>query len=527
VSHVVREPRGNKAFFSLKFSFLFSFFFFENFQRPITFFFFFFLFSLFLSNDQLSLICPLCMQIVKEPVTLVPCGHSFCRVCFDGRIAHARKDGRLVCPVRSEMLKCRLPFFFFFFRLHPNDFCITCLFILLIQEDGHGLQIHGVVQALSLRPVANHVLSQQGTLRDLRQFFAQAFAAVPAHPSAPGSPVRRGGATLANAGDADADATGKTRRRVTFVTDADREAAATTATTDDAGRSSSPAEESDDSKSRTPSGLFAGGEGSADGGMDLDVDLDEEDLAEADLQAMEAMADELLHSDRGRWSDASSDTSSSSESAGPRTATMTGRARTRSEEKRQRDERERGIRMRNARLIQEMRMKQKRDERARKLKEREDKRAVAAILAENAERSERAKRAEQADARESERHPASGRETPAIPAADATDAADAAGDGGPSADDDDDDDDAPQAAPTEEGRAADGERDGEEEAFESESDGIPAMPEEDPDEVERLLESILSPDPDPTARPGEIISLLGTKYAKAKPLVSLLSSKPK
>ncbi|KAK3522749.1 hypothetical protein QTP86_032027, partial [Hemibagrus guttatus] len=53
-----------------------------------------------ISVDQDQFICPLCLDLLKDPVT-IPCGHSFCKVCINGCWDQEDQKGVYSCP------KCR------------------------------------------------------------------------------------------------------------------------------------------------------------------------------------------------------------------------------------------------------------------------------------------------------------------------------------------------------------------------------------------------------------------------------------
>ncbi|MCI4395670.1 hypothetical protein PGIGA_G00194580 [Pangasianodon gigas] len=49
------------------------------------------------SVDQDQFICPMCLDLLKDPVTL-PCGHSFCKVCINGCWNQEDQNGVYSCP---------------------------------------------------------------------------------------------------------------------------------------------------------------------------------------------------------------------------------------------------------------------------------------------------------------------------------------------------------------------------------------------------------------------------------------------
>ncbi|MCJ8749887.1 hypothetical protein PDJAM_G00192790 [Pangasius djambal] len=50
-----------------------------------------------ISVDQDQFICPVCLYLLKDPVTL-PCGHSFCKVCINGCWDQEDERGVYSCP---------------------------------------------------------------------------------------------------------------------------------------------------------------------------------------------------------------------------------------------------------------------------------------------------------------------------------------------------------------------------------------------------------------------------------------------
>ncbi|MCI4395704.1 hypothetical protein PGIGA_G00195090 [Pangasianodon gigas] len=50
-----------------------------------------------ISVDQDQFICPVCLDLLKDPVT-IPCGHSFCKVCINGCWDQEDKSGVYSCP---------------------------------------------------------------------------------------------------------------------------------------------------------------------------------------------------------------------------------------------------------------------------------------------------------------------------------------------------------------------------------------------------------------------------------------------
>ncbi|XP_066533062.1 E3 ubiquitin/ISG15 ligase TRIM25-like isoform X5 [Hoplias malabaricus] len=54
-----------------------------------------------ISVDQDQFMCPVCLDLLKDPVT-VPCGHSFCKVCINGRWDQEDKTGIYSCPQCRE-----------------------------------------------------------------------------------------------------------------------------------------------------------------------------------------------------------------------------------------------------------------------------------------------------------------------------------------------------------------------------------------------------------------------------------------
>ncbi|XP_053335053.1 E3 ubiquitin/ISG15 ligase TRIM25-like isoform X2 [Clarias gariepinus] len=50
-----------------------------------------------ISVDQDQFICPVCLDLLKDPVT-IPCGHSFCKVCINGCWDQEDQKGVYSCP---------------------------------------------------------------------------------------------------------------------------------------------------------------------------------------------------------------------------------------------------------------------------------------------------------------------------------------------------------------------------------------------------------------------------------------------
>ncbi|KAK3506498.1 hypothetical protein QTP70_003046 [Hemibagrus guttatus] len=50
-----------------------------------------------ISVDQDQFICPVCLDLLKDPVTF-HCGHSFCKVCINGCWDQEDKSGVYSCP---------------------------------------------------------------------------------------------------------------------------------------------------------------------------------------------------------------------------------------------------------------------------------------------------------------------------------------------------------------------------------------------------------------------------------------------
>ncbi|KAG7331856.1 hypothetical protein KOW79_005825 [Hemibagrus wyckioides] len=50
-----------------------------------------------ISVDQNQFICPVCLDLLKDPVT-IPCGHSFCKVCINGFWDQEDQKGVYSCP---------------------------------------------------------------------------------------------------------------------------------------------------------------------------------------------------------------------------------------------------------------------------------------------------------------------------------------------------------------------------------------------------------------------------------------------
>ncbi|XP_047676364.1 E3 ubiquitin/ISG15 ligase TRIM25-like [Tachysurus fulvidraco] len=50
-----------------------------------------------ISVDQDQFICPVCLDLLKEPVA-IPCGHSFCKVCINGCWVQEDQSGVYSCP---------------------------------------------------------------------------------------------------------------------------------------------------------------------------------------------------------------------------------------------------------------------------------------------------------------------------------------------------------------------------------------------------------------------------------------------
>ncbi|XP_060769814.1 tripartite motif-containing protein 16-like [Neoarius graeffei] len=50
-----------------------------------------------ISVDQDQFICPVCLDLLKDPVT-IPCGHSFCKVCINDYWDQDEKSGVYLCP---------------------------------------------------------------------------------------------------------------------------------------------------------------------------------------------------------------------------------------------------------------------------------------------------------------------------------------------------------------------------------------------------------------------------------------------
>jgi hypothetical protein len=54
-----------------------------------------------------SLKCNFCLKFIKEPVTIIPCGHSFCTSCKTAYAKHCIKCGpkvKIEAMYRNELL---------------------------------------------------------------------------------------------------------------------------------------------------------------------------------------------------------------------------------------------------------------------------------------------------------------------------------------------------------------------------------------------------------------------------------------
>jgi hypothetical protein len=65
--------------------------------------------------------CAVCLELMLEPVSLVPCGHAFCRGCSDKLMEGAKETGGVRCPkdrVVGVRSKCN--------PIHDTCTCTEC-----------------------------------------------------------------------------------------------------------------------------------------------------------------------------------------------------------------------------------------------------------------------------------------------------------------------------------------------------------------------------------------------------------------
>lgn len=54
------------------------------------------------NNAQTGILCPQCARLLKKPVTLIPCGHTYCKECLDAVVEENFGEERCVECKRTD-----------------------------------------------------------------------------------------------------------------------------------------------------------------------------------------------------------------------------------------------------------------------------------------------------------------------------------------------------------------------------------------------------------------------------------------
>eukprot|EP00792_Barthelona_sp_PAP020_P009367 TRINITY_DN328_c0_g1_i1.p1 TRINITY_DN328_c0_g1~~TRINITY_DN328_c0_g1_i1.p1 ORF type:complete len:639 (-),score=172.46 TRINITY_DN328_c0_g1_i1:94-1968(-) len=50
------------------------------------------------TDMEMDLSCLYCKNLLREPITVIPCGHNYCKTCWTDLLAISRKNGKCPCP---------------------------------------------------------------------------------------------------------------------------------------------------------------------------------------------------------------------------------------------------------------------------------------------------------------------------------------------------------------------------------------------------------------------------------------------